>query len=251
MRRAPRRPAEQRPCPGRCSVGPGLGRGGVASMLCSRCPAVMANPAGSVATWCGSAVQQPGTSDTSVAAGSAVLSSLTISAGRSPSRTLRTRPAAAKSLSQPAASSGSASARAPSSASVSGPMVRSTSHSCSASPARQPGAVRCNSDSTCSMSAASKNSASDSRPSSSSSRPGSSVRDARRRSASGWSPSYMNAPAKPNMTWRANGDGDSVSTAATWTRLDRIWCSRPTSPGRSKTSLRHSRIVSSTMGKSG
>ena len=69
-----------------------------------------------------------------------------------------------------------------------------------------------------------------------------------RRSATGESPSYMKLLTYRKANDDANGDGADVSTDTTRTLRDAMsaisWCSA----GRSKTSRRHSRYVSSRIG---
>ena len=117
--------------------------------------------------------------------------------------------------------------------------------------ARRPSVRHCSSSSRSASTPGSSSSRSSSAPSRSRSRSRSSASAAARRSASGASPSYMYAAIQLNSRLCANGDAFGVSTLTTRIGRLRSWPSTSRSAGRSNTSCRHSRDVSSRIGKLG
>ncbi len=160
-----------------------------------------------------------------------------------PIRTAMARRAWARAFGQ----AGSA-PRSASSAVVSGPSSRSRSATDSASLARRSSVSHWSSRSSSSSTSASSSSRSSAWPSSSASRRESRESAAARRSASGESPSYRNWATYPKSSDRAKGDGSGVVTSTRRTRRASMSPISSVRPGTSKTSWRHSRTASSTIG---
>ncbi len=138
--------------------------------------------------------------------------------------------------------------RSASSAEVSGPSTRSASATPSASLIRRSSVRHWSSCSSSARTSASSSSRSSAWPSSSDSSRESSESAAARRSASGESPSYRNCATYPKSRERAKGDASGVVTSTRRTRRASRSPISSVSPGTSKTSWRHSRTASRTIG---
>ncbi|KZM37262.1 hypothetical protein OJAG_00250 [Oerskovia enterophila] len=171
-------------------------------------------------------------------------------------RTWITRRAPSRPVSQAGTSSRTSSrVRRATSAAGSGPSLRSRSHTSSACRAWRPGTRAPSSASVRSTDSGSSRSASceapPSVPSSSARSVGSSESAAARRSARGASPSYRNWAVYPNRSDWAKGDGVGVVTSTSRTLPAARSRMSSVRAATSKSSWRHSRAASRTIGNSG